>query len=200
MNQQRVFILGVIPLVLGCIASLYLALIITNARIEGIFSTTVTDSPTTRFENLKCPLLLNKKETGSVVATISNPTSDTLDYSVHIETYGFNIRSPDEEIKVTIPGGQTTEITWVVTAVESGNRAIAVQAISSTDSALPGPFHMWPTSFREGCGIRVIDGPLTGKQALFLSLTGVFAGAVMSFPWLYATIRQRVLASRKQSD
>lgn len=195
MNRRRIFILGVILLVLGCIPSLYLALIITNAKIEGIFSTLVTDSPTTRFENLKCPLLLNKNETASVVATIPNPTNDTLGYSVHIETYGFSIRPPDEEIKVTIPGGQTTEITWVVMAVESGNQAIAVQAISRDDSALPGPFHMWPTSFREGCGIRVINGPLTGKQALFLSLTGVFAGAATSFPQLYAKTRKRVSAS-----
>jgi len=198
MNQRKTLIVGVIILLLGCITSLYLALKIANARIEGIFYTMASDSPSNQFKHFRCPLLLSKNETASVVVTISNPTSDGLDYFVHIEAYGFSIRSPDKELEVIIPGGYSTEITWVVTAVENGNRAIAVEAVSSKDSALPGPFHVWPTSFREGCGILVIDGPLTGKQVLLLSLTSVFVGAVMSFPRLYAKIRERI--KRRQPD
>jgi len=201
MNQRKILVLGVILLVLGCTTSLYLALMIVNAKIEGVFYTIVTESPTTQFKNFRCPLLLNKNETASVVATISNPTSDSLDYLVHIETYGFSIHSPDEErVEVTIPGGQATEVTWSVTAVESGNQAIAIEALSSSDLALPGLFHTWPTSFREGCGILVLNDSLTGKQALFLSLASIFVGAVISFPWLYAKIRQRKSIERKQLD
>lgn len=200
MNRRRIFILGVIFLLLGCITSLYLALIITNARIKGIFYTMASDSPSNQFKNFECPLLLSKNETASVVATISNPTSDSLDYFVHIEAYGFSIRSPDKELEVIVPGGYTTKVTWVVTAIESGNQAIAIEAVSSKDSALPGPFHMWPTSFREGCGILVIDGPLTGKQVLFLSLTSVFVGAAASFPWLYAKMRQRISINNHEKD
>jgi hypothetical protein len=191
MNQRKALVVGVILLLLGCIASLYLALKIANARIEGIFSTLASDSPSNQFKRFRCPLLLSKNETASVAVTISNPTSDDLDYFVHIQAYGFSIRSPDKELEVVIPGGHTTEITWAITAVENGNRAIAVEAVSSKDSALPGPFHMWPTSFREGCGILVINGPLTGKQVLLLSLTTVFVGAVVSFLRLY---------QRKQPD
>lgn len=198
MNQRKTFIVGVIFLLLGCITSLYLALIITNARIKGIFYTMASDSPTNQFKNFQCPLLLSENETASVVATISNPTSDSLHYFVHIEAYGFSIRSPDKELEVIVPGGYNTEVAWVVTPIESGNWAIAIEAVSSKDSALPGPFHMWPTSFREGCGIRVINGPLTGKQVLLLSLTSVFVGAGMSFPRLYEKIRERI--KRKQPD
>ncbi|MDH4138162.1 MAG: hypothetical protein OEW09_15805 [Anaerolineae bacterium] len=198
MNQRKTFIVGVIFLLLGCITSLYLALIITNARIKGIFYTMASDSPTNQFKHFQCPLLLSKNETASVFATISNPTSDSLHYFVHIEAYGFSTRSPNKELEVIVPGGYNTEVTWVVTAIESGNRAIAIEAVSNKDSALPGPFHMWPTSFREGCGILVINGPFTGKQVLLLSLSSVFVGAVMSFPRLYTKIRERI--KRKQSD
>lgn len=193
MNHRRMLILGVVLLVFGCIASLYLAAIITSARIEGAFTGIVTDSPTNQFEHLKCPLLLSKNETASVVATISNLTGDSLDYLVRIEAYGLSIRSPAEE-KVSIPGGQTARVSWDVMAVESGNQAIVVQAVSSADLALPGTFHAWPTSFRQVCGIRAIDGPLTGKQVLLLSLTSILVGAVISFPRLYAKIRQRASA------
>ena len=198
MDQRKIRIVGVVFLLWGCLASLYLALKIVNARIEGIFSTVASDSPSNRFEHLRCPLLLSRDEAASVAVTISNPTGEDLDYSVHIETRGFDIGSPGGELEVEIPGSLGTEISWIVTARERGNQAIVVQAISSADAALPGPFHLWPTSFREGCGIPVINGPLTGKQVLLQSLASVLIGAGMVFPGLYAKLGERI--RRKQVD
>jgi hypothetical protein len=198
MNQRRIRIVGVVFLLWGCLTSCYIALRIVNARIEGIFSTLASDSPSNQFERLRCPLLLRAGETVPVSVTILNPTDEDLDYSVHIEAYGFDIESSDKELEVEMPGGLSTEIVWTVTARESGNQAIVVQAISSLDAALPGPFHMWPTSFREGCGIPVINGPLTGKQVLLQSLASVLLGAGVVFPRLYAKLGERL--GRKQLD
>jgi hypothetical protein len=198
MDQRKIRIVGVVFLLWGCLSGLYLAVRIANARIEGIFSTVASDSPSNQFEHLRCPLLLSRGETGSVSVTIANPTSGGLDYSVHIEAYGFDIGSPGKELEVSIAGGLSAEIAWTVTARESRNQAIVIEAISSTDAALPGPFHMWPTSFREGCGIPVIKGPLTGKQVLLQSLASVLIGAGMVFPGLYAKLGERL--GRKQLD
>jgi hypothetical protein len=190
--------MGVVFLLWGCLSGLYLAAKIANARIEGIFSTLASDSPTNRFEHLRCPFLLSRDESGSVAVTIANPTGEDLDYSVRIEPRGFDIGSPGKELEVEIAGGLSTEIAWSVTARESGNQAIVIQAISSKDAALSGPFHMWPTSFREGCGIPVKNGPLTGRQILLQSLASVLLGAGIVFPRLYARLRRRI--ERKQPD
>jgi len=77
-----------------------------------------------------------------------------------------------------------TTLAWKVTAMKVGNQAIAVDAVSDADSALPGPFHMWPTSFREGCGVFVLDLPLTGVQMIGLSAASLVAGALLTLPWL----------------
>lgn len=192
MDQRKTRIVGVVFLLWGCFSSLYLALKIANARIEAIFSTMASDSPSNRFEHLRCPLLLSRGEDASVAVTILNPTSNDLDYTVHIEAHGLDIGSPGKELDVKIPGGLSTEIAWIVTAGESGNQAIVIKAVSSIDAALPGPFHMWPTSFRESCGIPVINGPLTGKQVLLQSLASILVGVGMVFSRLYARLGERI--------
>lgn len=182
MKRRTAIIIGVILILVGAIASLYIALGVVNARITGIFATSVTDSPTNRFESLRCPLLASVGETVSVVAIIRNPTSDDLDYSMQIEAPGFHVQSPDRELKASVPGNQATQVNWVLTMVEPGRQAIAVQALSSQDLALPGPFHSWPTSFRQGCGVLVTSGPLTGQQILFFGLASILVGAGILLP------------------
>ena len=191
MNQRIVVIAGSILLLMGCGTSLYLLVAVTNAYIQGIFSTLVTDTPTNHFESFKCPLLLGRKETNKVSVSITNPSSDSLEYSIQMATDGFRVDLPAREQTVVLPGHQTTTLVWTVTAVKAGNQAIAVQALSNKDSALPGPFHLWPTSFREGCGILVIDSPWTGMQVALLGLTGTLVGAGVTSTWLYARIRGR---------
>jgi hypothetical protein len=193
MNQQSLFIFGIILLCLGCIAGLYLALTITGARVSGVFSLITSDSPVNRFNNLRCPLLMSKGETGSVIATIANPTGDSLAYNVSIEARDMSVLTPGEELTVTVSGSQT-KVSWAVMATEAGNQAIAVQALSSLDLALPGQpvFHTWPTSFRESCGIRVTDLPLTGRQIILLDVACVVIGAAMSFPRLYRRRQQQM--------
>jgi hypothetical protein len=157
-----------------------------------------SDSPTNQFKRFQSPLLLGRNETTSIAVTILNPTSESLEYTVHIEARGLSIQSPEQELEITVPGGQTAEIAWVVTAIESGNQTVAVQAVSDRDAALPGPYHMWPTSFRQGCGILVIGRPWTGKLVLLSSLVCVPIGAILSFPRLYAKLKRRT--QREQPD
>ena len=185
MKRRKIDVLGLMLFLIGCISTLSLAVVIILARVEGIFSSIRTDSPQNQFNDLRCPLLVSKNETFSVITTISNPT--TTSYNLDIEADGFNILTTDEEVT-------PHEIiwTWVVTAVEGGKQTFVIQALSHKDLALPGIFHMWPTSFLDGCGIFVLNSPLTGKQVLLLSLTITIIGAVMSFPRLYWKIKERI--------
>jgi len=175
---------GSLLLIAGCLASLYLLGAATNAHLRGIFSTIISDAPSNRFAAFRCPRLLGRHESGIVSVSITNPTGDRLEYAVRITPYGFQVDSPAPERRVTLSGGQVTTLAWKVTAMKVGNQAIAVDAVSDADSALPGPFHMWPTSFREGCGVFVLDLPLTGVQMIGLSAASLVAGALLTLPWL----------------
>jgi hypothetical protein len=61
MDQRKIRIVGVVFLLWGCLSGLYLAVRIANARIEGIFSTVASGSPSNRFEHLRCPLCHNRQ-------------------------------------------------------------------------------------------------------------------------------------------
>ncbi len=184
MRPSVTAIVGSLLLIVGCLASLYLLGAATNAHLRGIFSTIITETPSNRFAAFRCPRLLGRQESGIVSVSIVNPTDDRLEYFVRITPYGFQVDSPAPERRVTLSGGQMTTLAWKVTATKVGNQAIAVEAVSDADSALPGPFHMWPTSFREGCGVFVLDLPLTGAQMIGLSGLSLFAGVVLTLPRL----------------
>ncbi len=184
MRPSIATIVGSLLLIAGCLASLYLLGAATSAHLRGIFSTIITETPSNRFTAFRCPRLLGRHESGVVSVRITNPTGDRLEYSVRITPHGLRVDSPAPEQRVTLSAGQRTTLAWNVTAVKAGNQALAVDAVSDADSALPGPFHMWPTSFREGCGVFVLDLPLTGVQMVGLSGLSLFAGAILTLPQL----------------
>jgi hypothetical protein len=191
MDRRKWYLLGAIVLVVGCITSLYLAISIGRARAEGIFSAIRTDSPTNRFDRLRCPLLVNRNETFSIAATLLDPTTPHFD--IVLEADGFHILSSARK-----DGSSPQKITWTWTirAVENGIQTFTIQALSHKDLATPGIFHTWFTSYMEGCGIFVVNTPLGGKLILSLSLTCVILGAILIFPRLKDRVRDR----RESSD
>ena len=191
MNRRIGVLAGSFLLLAGCLASLYLIGAVARAHLNGVFSTIVTETPRNGFAAFRCPRLMGRQETATVSVVIRNPAGDPLDYAVQITGGGLHVTTPAEEQRVTVPGGQTTTVAWPVTALRPGNQAIVVQAISSADSALPGPFHLWPTSFRQACGHLVLDLPLAGWQAAGLCVLGLVAGAALALPWLAGKWRAR---------
>lgn len=190
MTKRLSFAFGSFLVILSCIACGYLVALVADARISGIFPTVKSDFPTNPFEKLVCPLTVKRNETISLHATIRNPTGDTLTYSVDFVTDGFRIVSTTSLPEMTLPGGQLVDVTWVLTAISSGRQAMAIEAISDKDASLPGPFHLWPTSFRESCGILVIDGPFTGEQLFILGSVTAIIGLAISAPRLYGRLQQ----------
>jgi len=149
MNTRRrlVFITGIILFLAGCIAGLHFFTMVFKARSVGIFFRLTSESPWREFWGLRCPLVVSKNETVPVAVSIFNPTIQDLGYRIWIETDYFVVRSPEKELRITVPGGQTT-ITWFVTAVEPGDQGIHVEACSDRDSANPNaPLFTWPMSF-----------------------------------------------------
>jgi hypothetical protein len=197
-RRRIMFITGIMLFLAGCITGLYLVARIFIAQLKGIVWI-ASDAPMTRFRDLRCPLMVSKNDTAPIAGSIFNPTTQDLDYHILIYPHGFVVRPPGEEMSITAPGWQTTEITWSVTAVEPGDQAILVEALSERDLADPNGsiFSSWPTSFQRTCGILVSDSPWMGRWGAGLSLASLAVGAALTCPWLYAGIRARIKTKKK---
>lgn len=184
MQQRAVAVTGSILLMAGCLTGLFLILATLKARIEGVVSTIVTDAPSQQFKSFHCPFLMGNDETGQVTASIANPIADPIEYSINIVSSGLAVDTASSRQTLTVAGHQTSTLAWKVVAGTPGNQAIIIQATSAKDLALPGPFHAWPTSFRESCGILVIDIPLTGLQMAGLCGLCILVGIALILPTL----------------
>ncbi len=189
LKRRMTLVVGGLLLLVGCAADLYLIAAITSARLVGISSTALADAPSRPFAALNCPLLLSRNETSQVSVVITNPTQDNLDYSVGVSAAGFTIGAPNDDQIVTV-GNQATMLMWPITAEETGNQAIVVHAFPHLDRPLSEPFHTWP-AFLQGCGVFVIDAPLSSAQLMGLSGLSTAAGIVLIFPWLSRRWRKR---------
>jgi len=196
MNQRILLIAGVILFLTGCLASASLGLLVANAMIDGVFSNIVTESPSNPFASFNCPILLTKNESSGVSVSITNQTTDTLSYSVYISSAGFQFDPSDSKRRIILAGGKTATLHWLAVPVSSGNQAIVVQATSDRDAALTGPFHLWPTSFRQACGVLVISGPFTGVQVIYASVFSILSGAGIITEWLIQKLRERAERGR----
>lgn len=184
--------LGVFLLLAGCFSGGFLFFLIWNAQIDAAFNTAISDTPTEKFERIDCPLLLGGSESANVAVRIANPTGETLVYSVGIAAVGFRLAPVEPAAEVAVPGGQTAEAGWTVTPMENGYRAIIVQAVSSKDAAILEPFHPFPTSYREVCGVLVTGLPLTGAQTATVILVFLLAGFILLVPWNLEKLRGRL--------
>ena len=194
MNRHRLFIAGLLLLAVSSSTLGYLQFLVVQARVKGVFRFVVTETPIGAFQALQCPGLLNRNEAGSVRAVIRNPTDHPLNYVVSIDVEGLTASAPQTFPAVPVEGGQTAEVAWSITPLKSGPQALVVQALSDEDRRLPGTpvFHMWPTSFRESCGIQVINFPLpmSGGQIMLLSGIGIAVGGLMAVPQLISKARR----------
>jgi hypothetical protein len=200
MKQKKVFVLGIVLLITGMFGCLYFALLVEGARLHSIFSTLRTDSPNQSFQTFQCPYFMNQGETTPVKVTIQNSGPEPMDYSVQITADGFRIGTAERKYEITVPSHQMVDVSWTVTALDGGQQDIVVEAISSKDAALPGLFHLWPTSFLGGCGILVLVGPVTGWQILGLGLVGIVLGSALTFSRVYAKIREWRIRARRTSS
>jgi hypothetical protein len=189
-------LVGGLILVAGGLASLLLAGAVTRAYLNGIFSIIVTETPVNRFAALRCPRLLGRREATTISVVIRNPVSSSLEYAVQAAGAGFRVDAPASDQRVIVPGGQTVSLVWQVTPLGPGDQAIIAQAVSAADSALPGPFHLWPTSFRESCGVLVLDLTLSEAQVVGLCIVSLLTGVVLIYPWLISR-RQSVPRGKK---
>jgi hypothetical protein len=167
-NSKRWFWVGVVLFILGIMGWLYFGLQVLLNKVDGIMASVASDSPTAAFVKFDCPWALDPGEIGVVTAVVPVPSSS---YSIDASGTRLDVK------QVTLPAGHSQELQWEITAQGNGSGLLVVEALSGADRALPGPFHFWPSSFRQGCSVLATVLGLPYKTylliCLFLTVAGV---------------------------
>jgi len=141
-------------IVLGGLLSLTLATIATWADLEAAFYG-FSRRATTPLQNLRCPILLNRNETGIVSVRISNTTDRKLSPSVRAE-FSSRLTEISTLESIELPQGESKTREWVI-----GPENIDLQRFIFSKVLV---FASYPIPDREAtCGTFIIDLPIPGS-------------------------------------
>jgi hypothetical protein len=142
-------------------------------------------------DNLRCPILIGKNETGVIHSTFTNPLERAFTPNVraHISD-GFVTLMREIDTKLNIPPGETQTLKWEITAQDAvWNRFILFRAYQF-------PFYPDPTRSAT-CGVLLLNLPFSGALStvliIFISLAGMGSGI-----WLYYS-SNRPIKDRQRS-
>jgi hypothetical protein len=179
--------LGLYIFFAGVLLGMFFAALLTWADFEANLFDRPTDSKASRLGSLRCPILLNQQETGTVTATFTNPTDyatrRTIDTNI---SHGFVILMREERNRIDLEPGEKRTLQWTISPEDAAwGHFILVHLDVQRSGSLPS---------RSGsCGVLVVNLPFgTGTQIaiviVVVSMLLMAAGAVL---WLRSTEAQR---------
>ena len=179
--------LGLCIFFAGVLLGMLFAALLTWADFEASLFDRPTDSKASRLGSLRCPILLNKQETGTIRATFSNPTEyaarRTVDTNI---SHGFVILMREERTRFDLEPGEKRTLEWSISPEDAAwGRFILAHIETLRSGSLPS---------RSGsCGVLVANLPFgTGIQITTLivvvSLLLMVIGTVL---WRRGTEAQR---------
>jgi hypothetical protein len=188
--------LGLIVFLLGLAFGLYLSLVVYRAEAVGAFSRPIIDFvPFEWLDQLDCPALLTRNETGTIIVTLENPSDEAIEYSVHIAAHQIgqsersdglvSISGPERaqaarffgsdtlRTSGTLPARGAADVTWKVRVTDRQNNAISVNVYADVGNHL----------FSGSCGVALMNIPgFSGRQIVSLILLSMPVGLLL---WLY---------------
>ena len=153
--------------VLGALLSLTVAVIATWSDLEASFYG-FDRRGSTPLQSLRCPVFLNRNETGTVSVKISNTTDRKLSPAVRAEfsTGAMPILTLDS---VEVGPGESKTVQWTI-----GPDNIDLERFIFSNVYI---FASYPLPDREStCGTFIIDLPIPGSASLFLMVVLGLAG------------------------
>lgn len=178
--------LGLYIFFVGVLLGMLFTAMLTWADFEASLFDASTDSSALKLESLKCPILLNGDETGTVKATFANTADWALRRTIdtHI-SHGFVLLMREERTRIDLQPGEKRTLQWTIAPEDAAwGRFILVRLHVQRSAPLP------PRS--GSCGVLVVDLPFgTGTQiavaTVGVSLLLMTVGAVL---WLRGTEAQ----------
>ena len=179
--------LGLYIFFAGVLLGMFFAALLTWANFEANLFDRPTDLNASRLASLRCPILLNKQETGTVTATFRNPTDHaarrTIDTNI---SHGFVILMREERTRIDLEPGEKRTLQWTISPEDAAwGRFILVHVETTRSGSLPA---------RSGsCGVLVANLPLgTGTQiTIFIVVTSLLLMVIGTVLWRRGTEAQR---------
>jgi hypothetical protein len=159
--------LGLYIFFVGILLGMFFAMLLTSANLEAFLFSPVPDSSAQPLESLRCPILLNRGETGTISATFSNPSDQTRRRTVDTYTSrGSIIMMEEGRDRFDLAPGEKHTLKWSISADDAAWGWFIIARIY-VQRNLPLP------SRSGGCGVLVFNLPFgTGAQ-----ITGAIVGA-----------------------
>ncbi|MCC7449720.1 MAG: hypothetical protein IT324_20035 [Anaerolineae bacterium] len=186
MSKQRwMTIIGVGLYLFGIVAGVYLVVRVAMAQLYTTFATIETDRPPILKDMVTCPAVLGRDESGQVKASIPNRTEQPMNYRVDFGVYlgGVSLLTLASSQQITVPPNQSDKLRWTVLPRIAERSAldqmqaltVKVYAYADTDTAQPGVFKPFRSSYSGYCSIWV---PAWGTNVVLfgLSLIGMAVG------------------------
>ncbi len=185
-TKQNSFSLWIAIYALGVVFSLTLSVLATWSSLEAAFYgfSRRADTPLT---SLRCPILLNRSETGAVLVKISNTTDRALSPTVRAE-----FSTPETLLStfdtINLAPGESKTMKWKI-----GPENIDLERFIFSKVLV---FASYPIPDREStCGTFIIDLPVPGNVAVYLLIGFGLLGLGVS---LFSLRRLRVDDERVQ--
>ena len=179
--------LGLYIFFAGVLLGMTFAALLTWADLEASLFDRPTDSKASRLEGLRCPILLNQQETGTVTATFSNPTEyaarRTVDTNI---SHGFVILMREERTRIDLEPGEKRTLQWPISPEDAAwGRFILVHVETLRSGSLP--------SRSSSCGVLVANLPFgTGIQiTIFVVVASLLLMVIGTILWRRGTETQR---------
>jgi hypothetical protein len=153
--------------ILGALISMTVAVMATWSDLEAAFYG-FDRRASTALQNLRCPILLNRNETGVVSVNISNTTDRKLSPAVRAD-FSSTLTSVSTLDSVELAPGESKTLEWSI-----GPENIDLKRFIFSKVLI---FASYPLPDREAtCGTFVVDLPIPGAVLLFLLVALGLAG------------------------
>lgn len=159
--------LGVYIFFGGILLGMFFAAMLAWADFEASLFDASTDSSALPLESLRCPILLNRHETGTVSATFTNTAEWALRRTVdaHI-SHGFVLLMREERARFDLEPGEARTLQWTISPEDAAwGRFILVRLHVQRMAPLP------PHS--GSCGVLVVDLPVGDGVQITIATVGV---------------------------
>jgi hypothetical protein len=153
--------------ILGVLISVTVAVIATWSDLEATFYGFDRRS-SNALQNLRCPIFLNRKETGVVFVRISNTTDRKLSPSVRAE-FSSPLTPVSTLDSVALAPGESKTVSWTIGPENIDlKRFIFSKVLISASYPLPDQ--------EAACGTFIVDTPIPGDILLYLLIGLGLAG------------------------
>lgn len=175
--------LGLYIFFVGVLLGMFFTTLLTWADFEASLFDVSTDSSALKLESLKCPILLNQDEIGTITATFANPAEWALRRTVdaHI-SHGFVILMREERTRFDLEPGEKHTLQWTISSEDAAwGRFILVRIHVQRSAPLPP---------RDGsCGVLVVNLPFGAGAQIAAGIIGaslllMIGGAIL---WIRVT-------------